>query len=80
MFMPISVVTAYFSCQFVDTQFTVRSYWAWFAGTASASLVLLLAFSALSGTMEADIAYKSISGKAVECVSRLVERTRKYQE
>jgi len=77
--MPVSVVTAYFSCQFADVQFTVRSYWSWFAGTATASLVLLLAFSVLSGTMDADIVYKGVSRKVVEWVSCVVEerRTRK---
>lgn len=78
--MPVSVVTAYFSCQFVDTQFTVRSYWSWFAGTASASLVAVLVFSALSGTMEADIVYKSMSEKVMEWLNCFIGGKRARRE
>jgi hypothetical protein len=69
MFMPVSIVTAYFSCQFVDAHFTVRSYWSWFAGIGSASLVLLIIFSLISGTLDADIMYKPLSRRLWECIS-----------
>ena len=77
LFMPVSIVTAYFSCQFIDARFTVRSYWLWFAGIGSASLVLLIVFSLISGTLDADIMYKPLSRRLWECISCVALKRRR---
>jgi hypothetical protein len=55
LFMPVSLMTAYFSCQLADVEFTVKNYWSWFAGILTASIAGLVGFSFVSGTMEGKI-------------------------
>jgi Mg2+ and Co2+ transporter CorA len=63
LFMPVSLMTAYFSCQLQDVDFTVRSYWTWFAVILSISVAGLVVFSAVSGTMEGSMNVGSWSRK-----------------
>ena len=65
LFMPVSLMSAYFGCQFTDASFTVRSYWSWFAGIFAASIVGLVIFSLMSGTMEG-IIYKPLGRRMVD--------------
>ena len=74
LFMPISVMTGYFSSQFVDARFTVRSYWSWFAGVLSASIVLLSIFSLLSGTMDTAIIYRPMSRRLMDFIAAIYRR------
>jgi Mg2+ and Co2+ transporter CorA len=60
LFMPVSLMTAYFSCQLADVEFTVKSYWTWFAGVLSVSIAGLVGFSLLSGTMEGRLYYRTL--------------------
>jgi hypothetical protein len=78
--MPVSVVTGYFGCQFVDARFTIRDYWGWFAGSMGASVVLLVVFGALSGTMEAEMVYRSVGAKVVELIKCLFRTGRTEKE
>jgi len=61
LFMPVSLMTAYFSCQFKDVEFTISNYWMWFGIIVGLSFVAICAFSVFSGTMEGKMMYKSIS-------------------
>ncbi|KAF2461069.1 hypothetical protein BDY21DRAFT_279153 [Lineolata rhizophorae] len=61
LFMPVSIVTGYFSTQLEGITFTQRSFWLTFGMTLLVSVVLLIAFSVLSGTMEGAIMYRSFS-------------------
>lgn len=55
VFMPVTLMTGYFSCQFAGVEFTVKSYWWGFAVVLAVSLVLLVLFSFFSGTFEGKI-------------------------
>ncbi|KAI9691854.1 MAG: hypothetical protein M1822_007926 [Bathelium mastoideum] len=52
LFMPVSLMSAYFGAQFTDAQFTVKSYWIWFVVIFVISALALVIFGAVSGTME----------------------------
>ena len=55
VFMPVTLMTGYFSIQFAGVQFTVKSYWWAFAVVLVVSVVLLFLFSFFSGTLEGKI-------------------------
>jgi hypothetical protein len=55
LFMPVTLMTGYFSIQFAGVEFSVASYWWAFAGFFGLSLVLVFLFSFFSGTMEGNI-------------------------
>jgi hypothetical protein len=79
LFMPVSLMTAYFSCQLQDVEFTVKSYWTWFAVILSASIAGLVGFSAISGTMEGNMNYLPMSKKiwrAIKGTDSASERTK----
>ncbi|OXV06713.1 hypothetical protein Egran_05520 [Elaphomyces granulatus] len=62
VFLPVSLMTAYFSTQIQDLQstFTTRSYWISFAVVISLSLGLLTLFGYASGTVEGRVIYRSV--------------------
>jgi hypothetical protein len=69
LFMPVSLMTAYFSCQLTDVEFTVGNYWSWFGGILSASIAGLVGFSVLSGTMEGKVYYRPLWKRVWSAVS-----------
>jgi Mg2+ and Co2+ transporter CorA len=74
MFMPVSLLSAYFGVEFVDADFTVASYWKWFSGIFVASGVALIVFSAVSGTSKTKVLYKPLGTKIREKITTLMER------
>jgi hypothetical protein len=74
--MPASLLTAYFSCQFTDYQFSYIAYWKWFGGVFAASLVALTAFSLLSGTKEGHIITKPLSKRIIDFSGKHIRRTK----
>jgi hypothetical protein len=66
LFMPVSLMTAYFSSQLKDVEFTVKSYWTWFAVILSASILGLSVFSILSGSNEGKMDLKSYGARIKE--------------
>lgn len=80
LFMPVSLMSAYFSCQFTDQVFSVKEYWAWFGGILGASVVMLFAFSLASGTIEGKMAHKGISRRIVEMTAAMVAGKRKIKK
>ncbi|KAB2577506.1 hypothetical protein BFW01_g12113 [Lasiodiplodia theobromae] len=61
LFMPVSIMAAYFSCQFNDQEFTVAEFWTWFGIVLAVSIVCIFIFSVVSGTMEGKMLYRSFS-------------------
>jgi Mg2+ and Co2+ transporter CorA len=81
LFMPVSLMTAYFSCQLNDVEFTVKSYWTWFAVILSVSILGLSVFSILSGSNEGKMDLKSYGAKIKEFSTKIwARRGRKGRE
>ncbi|KAL1625382.1 hypothetical protein SLS54_003474 [Diplodia seriata] len=66
LFMPISIMAAYFSCQFTNQEFTVTQFWTWFGIVLGVSIVCLFLFSVVSGTMEGKMLYRSFSRAVID--------------
>lgn len=77
VFMPVTLMTGYFSIQFANMEFTVKSYWWAFAVVLAVSFVLLFLFSAASGTFEGKIIKKSWSRIAYDVSRRWLMHRRK---
>jgi Mg2+ and Co2+ transporter CorA len=71
LFMPVSLMTGYFSSQLTDARFTVKSYWTWFAVVLSASILGLCIFDILSGSNEGKMDLRSYGTKIKELLVRL---------
>ncbi|KAF2428914.1 hypothetical protein EJ08DRAFT_591732 [Tothia fuscella] len=74
IFMPVSLMTAYFSAQFKDVEFAVGTYWKWFGGTVGASIAGLMLFSFASGTVEGGIVYRPLGRRVTEICDGLFGR------
>jgi hypothetical protein len=63
LFMPVSLMTGYFSTQIQDLQgiYTAKTYWACFAVIMALSFIFLVAFGVLSGTLEGKPIYRSLT-------------------
>ena len=63
LFMPVSLMTGYFSTQIQDVQgiYTAKTYWICFAVIMALSFVFLLVFGVLSGTLEGKPIYRSLT-------------------
>ncbi len=63
LFMPVSLMTGYFSVQITDLNgvYSVKTYWACFGVVMGLSLIFLIIFGKLSGTLEAKPIYRSLS-------------------
>lgn len=63
LFMPVSLMTAYFSVQIDDIQgkYTITTYWVAFAVIMALSFIFLLVFGKLSGTVEGEAIYQSFT-------------------
>ncbi|ORY13687.1 hypothetical protein BCR34DRAFT_480677 [Clohesyomyces aquaticus] len=80
VFMPVTLMTGYFSIQFSGVEFTVKSYWWAFIGILVLSLVSVFVFSFFSGTMEGKIVYRPWSRMAYDISKRwLLHRKRRNQ-
>ena len=67
LFLPVSLMTGYFSTQIQDIQkdYTVKTYWASFAVIFGLSFLFLLVFGWISGTLEGKVYYQSIGRVAL---------------
>jgi hypothetical protein len=77
LFMPVSLLTAYFSCQFTDADFRQPAFWKWFAGVFCMSIVALVGFSFLAGTKEGKIITKPLTKRIMESSALLLGFRRK---
>ncbi|KZF26495.1 hypothetical protein L228DRAFT_279684 [Xylona heveae TC161] len=72
LFMPVSLMTAYFSVQIPDLQseYTATTYWASFSVIMALSVLSLVVFGMLSGTVEGKTIYKPFSQSIAEVYRR----------
>ncbi|TID21318.1 hypothetical protein E6O75_ATG04713 [Venturia nashicola] len=70
VFMPVSLMTGYFSSQFSNVEFTVKSYWTWFAVVLSTTIFSLVVFDVLSASEEGEMDLKSYGLKFKEYIKR----------
>ena len=63
MFLPVSLMTGYFSVQIADLQelYTVRTYWTCFGVVVVASLLFLVVFGVVSERVEGKVVYRSLT-------------------
>ncbi|KAK7615485.1 hypothetical protein JOL62DRAFT_7767 [Phyllosticta paracitricarpa] len=71
LFMPVSLMAAYFSCQFDGVVFTPKQFWIAFAVVVVVSALALLAFSVVSGTMEGKMLVRSAKGCVTGRIGRM---------
>ncbi|KAI9728680.1 MAG: hypothetical protein M1828_002786 [Chrysothrix sp. TS-e1954] len=64
LFLPVSLMTAYFSTTLTGVNFTVAKYWISFAVIIVFSFAALLVFGQVSGTIEGKMVYRSV-GRAM---------------
>ncbi|KAI9800774.1 MAG: hypothetical protein M1833_003191 [Piccolia ochrophora] len=76
LFLPVSLMTAYFSVQIEDMQgkYTTTTYWATFGVIMGLSVVLLIFFGLISGTVEGKIIYRPLSRHVLGFPKRLFQR------
>jgi hypothetical protein len=62
VFLPVSLLTAYFSTQIpeLQTTFSARAYWISFAVVSFLSIILLTLFSYASDTIEGKTIYRTL--------------------
>jgi Mg2+ and Co2+ transporter CorA len=62
IFLPVSLLTAYFSIQVgnIDQIYSLKTYWLSFSVVAAASIVFLAASEAATGTIEGQIVFRSL--------------------
>lgn len=77
LFMPVTLMTGYFSVNFQGTEFSVQSYWWAFGIVLGVSCVLVFLFSFFSGTMEGKIVTKPWSRMLYDVSKRWVMHRRK---
>lgn len=81
LFLPVSLMTGYFSVQIVDLQgvYTVTTYWLCFLVISFLSIVFLVIFGVASGTVEGRTVYKSLWRTFVEFSLAAIGRKRKQK-
>ncbi|KAL6708434.1 hypothetical protein ACN47E_002697 [Coniothyrium glycines] len=77
LFTPVTLMTGYFSIQFKNTEFEIRSYWWAFGLVFGVSIGLLFLFSFFSGTFEGKIITKSWSRIAYDVSRRWIAHQKK---
>lgn len=76
IFLPVSLMTAYFSTQIEELHFTKRAYWTSFGVIMGLSLFFIIVFGIISGTMESKIIYEPLSRRFVNASKRALGRGR----
>lgn len=59
LFLPVSLMTAYFSITVDNLNLTIQAYWISFAVIFFLSFIALYIFGKISGTVEGDLVYKN---------------------
>lgn len=60
LFLPVSLMTAYFSTDLVNDHYTVTEYWVAFAVILVVSILMLMIFGMASDTVEGKTIYRSL--------------------
>ena len=82
LFMPVSLMTGYFSVQIVDLQgiYTAKTYWVCFAVIMALSFFFLIAFGVISHTLEGGLIYESMTDLALAVPKRMYKGLRGTNE
>ncbi|EKG19416.1 hypothetical protein MPH_03279 [Macrophomina phaseolina MS6] len=70
LFMPVSIMAAYFSCQFQGVEFTVEQFWTWFGVVVAVSVAAIFGFSVISGTLEGKMMAQSFTRHVLDVGKR----------
>ena len=72
LFMPVSLMTGYFSIQIPEVQnaYTAKTYWVCFAVIMALSFLFLVGFGVISHTLEGSLIYKSATGAFIALFKR----------
>ncbi|KAI9779114.1 MAG: hypothetical protein M1816_003737 [Peltula sp. TS41687] len=70
VFLPVSLMTGYFSTALTDVQFTNKTYWICFSVIMILSLILLIVFGMVSGTVESRIIYEPLTKRFLKASKR----------
>ena len=70
LFLPVSLMSAYFAVPFVETQYNATDYWVAFAVIFALSFLGLVIFGQLSGTQESKPIYTSLTTAAIGTFER----------
>lgn len=70
LFLPVSLMSAYFAIPLANIQYTASAYWIAFAVIFSLSFLGLVIFGQLSGTQESKPIYTSLTTAAVGALER----------
>lgn len=81
LFMPVSLMTGYFSTQIQDLQgiYTAKTYWICFAVIMTLSFLVLVSFGYYSGTVEGKPVYRSLTQTVLHS-SKLAWKTRQNRK
>lgn len=81
LFLPVSLMTGYFSVQISDLVgvYTVKTYWFCFLTISLLSIVFLFIFGVASDTVEGRTVYKSLRRTFVESSMAAIGRKRKQK-
>ena len=74
IFLPVSLLTEYFSTDFPGMTRTLGAYWTSFGVIMSISILFIVVFGLLSGTLETKIIYRSLGRRAVDAIVGLCRR------
>ena len=79
LFLPVSLMTGYFSTQIADLQgiYSARTYWLSFLVITVLSILLLIVFGLISDNLEGKTVYKSLWKKSVDLSRRALGRQKR---
>ncbi|KAI9820008.1 MAG: hypothetical protein M1827_006579 [Pycnora praestabilis] len=78
LFLPVSLMTAYFSVQLdEDNIYSYKTYWTCFGVIMGLSILLLVVFGMVSGTVEGTAIYKSLSRSFLDACARALGRRKR---
>ena len=76
LFLPVSLMTAYFSTDLVNQNYTVETYWVAFLGVFVTSWFVLLGFGVISGSMESWRFYPPMKRMAMKVLEKMGRQKR----
>ena len=79
LFMPVSLMTGYFSVQIQDLEgvYSSRTYWTCFGVIMALSFLFLVVFGVISQTLEGCLIYRSLTKASLQAAKQLFGRKRR---
>ncbi len=76
IFLPVSLLTELFGAELPGMTRTQTAYWTSFGIIMGISVLFVIVFGLVSGTLESKIIYRSLGGRAVDWVTKQFRKTR----